>query len=26
METEVWRIKRKLFQACYPDIEYITVR
>lgn len=26
METEVWRIKRKLFEACYPDIEYITVR
>jgi len=26
METDIWRIKRKLFQACYPDIEYITVR
>ena len=24
--TEVWRIKKKLFEACYPGIEYIVVR
>lgn len=24
--TDVWRIKLKLFKACYPDIKYIVVR
>lgn len=25
MKTDVWRIKYKLFQACYPDVKYIVV-
>jgi len=25
-ETAVWNIKRKLFEACYPDIPYIVIR
>ena len=23
--TEVWRIKKKLFEACYPEINYIVI-
>ena len=25
-EQEVWRIKHKLFEACYPDLPYIVIR
>ena len=25
-ETALWRIKKKLFKACYPDIEYKVIR
>ena len=25
-ETDVWRIKKKLFEACYPDIPYVVVK
>jgi len=24
-ETEVWKLKHKLFEACYPDIPYVVV-
>lgn len=26
METELWRIKKKLFEACFPDIPYLVKR
>lgn len=25
-ETDTWRIKKKLFEALYPEIEYIVVK
>lgn len=25
-ETDLWKIKRKLFEACYPEIPYIVVK
>ena len=24
--TQIWNLKRKLFEAIYPDIKYITIR
>ena len=25
-ETEVWALKKKIFEACYPDIKYNVIR
>lgn len=25
-ETAIWRLKRKMFEACYPDIKYTVWR
>lgn len=25
-ETELWKLKEKMFRACYPDIKYVVVK